>query len=524
MSVSTPGSGFGSILRAQLRTGWLAIVMWTVAVAGGYVATLVAVDGLFGEPDQLAAYNATVSDNPAMAAINGTPYGADTLGGVVSNEFGFIAAIAIPLMGLFLITRQTRAQEEKGMLELLRSRSVGVRAPWTAALLTTTIALLLVGATMAIALVTYGEDLAAAATYGASMTALGLVFAGIAVFAGQLFRRSAGVTTIGLVVLGIAYVTRAIGDVRDNGWKWLSPLAWQQETRPFTDDLRLWPLLLSLGVAIVLVIAGLILVSKRDLGSALVASRPGPPRASWLLRTTFGTAARVSAPSAAGWIIGIFGVAFIFASFTDDVADIFAAEPDLQLAGLDPTNINETFIGLILLIIALMVASMIAQSLGRVRAEESDGFLEPVLARSVSRIGWASAQFGVSTITALLAILAGGAGLDLAAGDEIDGLTKAALAFIPAILLIIAVTIALFGILPRASAAIWLVIGYIAVVEFLGETLSLPDWALDLSPFHAVGNPLVESVPDTTQWLLFGIAIALTAIGLIALRRRDIPR
>ena len=116
--------GFTAVLRTQLRTGWLAPVVWVVALVGGYIATVAAIDGLYGTPEQLATYNETVASDPALAAINGTPYGADTLGGVVSNEFGFIAAIAIPLMGLLLVVRQTRAQEEQGMLELLRSRGV----------------------------------------------------------------------------------------------------------------------------------------------------------------------------------------------------------------------------------------------------------------------------------------------------------------------------------------------------------------------------------------------------------------
>ncbi|WP_396667683.1 ABC transporter permease [Microbacterium sp. R86528] len=524
MSTSAHSNGFVAVLRVQLRTGWLSATVWTLAVAGAYVATASAVNGLFGEPDELAAYDATVSENPAMAAINGTPYGADTLGGVVSNEFGFISAIAIPLMGLMLITRQTRAQEEKGMLELLRSRSVGVRVPWLAALLSTTVALILVGTTMAITLVAYGEDAVAALTYGASMAALGLVFAGVAVLAGQLFRRAAGVTTIGLLILGFSYLARAFGDVRDNGWKWLSPLAWQQETRPFTDDLRLWPLLLSLGVAVALVSAGIVLVSHRDLGSALFASRPGPSRASGLLRTTLGTAARVSAPSATGWVAGVFVVAFVFASFTDDVSEILSSNPELEVIGLDPANVNDTFIGFTLFIFTLMIAAMIGQSLSRVRAEEADGFLEPVLARSISRAGWAGANFLVAALAAILALTAGGVGLQLAAGHIVDGIPEAVVSYVPAVLAIVGVTVALFGAVPRGTWVIWLVVGYMAVVGFLGETLEIPDWAMQLSPLHAAEDALTAGVPVETQWALIGITAALTALGMVALRWRDIPR
>lgn len=524
MSAVTAGSGFRAVLRAQLRTGWLAPLVWVLALAGGYVATVAAIDGLYGTPEQLAGYHDTVASDPAMAAINGTPYGADTLGGVVSNEFGFIAGIAIPLMGLLLVVRQTRAQEEQGMLELLRSRGVGIRAPWSAALLTTTIALVLVGATMALTLVAYGEDVGGAAMYGASMVALGLVFAGIAAFAGQLFRRAAGVVAVGIVVIGVSYVTRAIGDVRENGWKWLSPLAWQQETRPFTDDLRVWPLLLSLAVAALLVVAGLVLVDRRDLGAALFASRPGPARAGGILRSPLGLALRMHTTSAAGWIAGAFVIAVVFGAFTDDIADAIAANPQLAAFFPDPGDVNASYIGLTLTMLVLMAVGLVGQGLARVRAEEAEGRLEPVLARAVSRIGWSSAHFATIAVAAAATLVAGGAGLQLTAGDLVDGIPSATAAYLPAVLVVVGVACALFGIVPRSTALIWLVLGYVAFVAFLGETLDLPDWALALSPLHAVGDVPAADASASTEWTLVAIAVVLVAAGLAGFRRRDTPR
>ncbi len=524
MSANAPSGGFRAVLRAQLRTGWLAPVVWILALTGGYIATVAAIDDLYGTPEQLAGYNDTVASDPAMAAINGTPYGADTLGGVVSNEFGFIAAIAIPLMGLLLVVRQTRAQEERGMLELLRSRGVGIRAPWSAALLTTAVALTVVGASMTATLVAYGEEPAGAVTYGASMTALGLVFAGIAVFAGQLFRRGAGVTATGIVVLGGSYVTRAIGDVRDNGWKWLSPLAWQQETRPFTDELRLWPLLLSLGVAAVLVTAGLVLAGRRDLGAALFASRPGPARAGGMLRTTLGVAVRMHTPSALGWIAGAAVIGVVFGAFTDDIADAIAANPQLAAFFPDPADANASYIGLSLLLLALMSLGVVGQSLARIRAEESEGRLESVLARSVSRPGWSAAHFLTSAAAATLTLVVGGAGLQLTASDEVDGILSAALAYVPAVLVVAGIAWALFGVLPRLTALIWAAVGYVAFVAFLGETLKLPDWAQNLSPLRAVGTVPVDDVSAQAEWVLAAVAVVLCAAGAVGFRLRDTPR
>ncbi len=524
MNSRAPGSGFAAVLRVQLRTGWKALVIWIGALLGGYIATVGAIDGLYSTPEQLATYDATVASDPAMAAINGTPYGADTLGGVTSNEFGFISAIAIPLMGLLLVVRHTRAQEENGMLELLRSRGVGARAPWSAAATVAVLALVIVGAGMALTLIAYGEDTDGAVLYGASIAGLGIVFVGIATFVGQLLRRAGTVTGIGILILGGAYITRAIGDVRDNAWKWLSPLAWQQETRPFTDEPRVWPLLLALGVGAVLIAAGLVLVGGRDLGASMVSTRSGPARASALLRTSPGLALRMHAPSGVAWIAGAFVVAVVFGAFTDDIADAIGANPAMEAFFGGASSVNEAYVGLSLVLVVLMAIGAVGQAIGRVRSEETGGRLEPTLARSIPRPWWLASHTIVMAVFAAATLLAGAAGLQWTAGSEVEGIFAAGAAYLPALLVVLGLAIAVFGALPRSTAVIWIALGYIAFVAILGDTVSLPDWAMAISPVDAVGRVPSEDVSAAAEWILSGIGVALLAVGFTGFRVRNIPR
>ncbi|WP_344244921.1 hypothetical protein [Isoptericola hypogeus] len=522
-------SGLDSVLRLQLRTGRVVLLAWVLGVVATYAATVAAIDTTYGSPEELASYEATVGSDPTMAAINGTPYGADTLGGVVANEFGFIAAVAIPLMGLMLVVRGTRAAEETGRLELLRSRAVGSRAPWLAALLITGGALALVGLGMAVSLVAYGVEAADAALYGASVAGLGLVFAGVATLAGQLLRRAAGVVGVGIVVLGAAYVFRAIGDVKDNGWRWLSPLAWQQETRPFADDARVWPLLLALGVAAALVAAGLVLVGRRDLGSAAVASRPGPATAGRALASGLGLALRQHGPVLLAWAAGAALVGAVFGAFTDDVADVVAANPDLQAAfsagaAGDPTR---WYVSFTLVLLVLMALGAAAQVVGRVRVEETGGRLEAVLARTVSRVRWLATHAAVALAGGALVALAGGAGLAAvtagATGDA-AGTLEATVDYLPAVAALTGLGVALFGLAPRATGLRWAALGYVAVVEMLGETLKLPDAALQVSPLHAIGRLPTEPASGAGVLVVCGVAALLLAAGLAGFRRRDVPR
>jgi len=525
--MSRARSGLAVALRLQLRTGWKVLAAWVVGLVGTYTATVAAIDTTYGTPEQLATYGATVGADPTMAAINGTPYGADTLGGVVSNEFGFISAIAIPLMGLLLVTRSTRAPEETGMLELLRSRSVSARAPWTAALLVTGGALVLVALGMLATLLAYDVDAADAALYAASIAGLGAVFAGIATLAGQLLRRAAGVTAVGVLVLGIAYVARAAGDVKDTGWRWLSPLAWQQETRPFADDARVWPLLLALGVAATLVAAGMVLVGRRDLGSALVAGRPGPARAGRFLSSLPGLALRQHGAGLVSWTVGAAVVGGVFGVFTDDIDDVVEANPDVQqLMSAGGGDAATWYVAYCLVLVLLMAVGAGVQVVTRVRREETGGRLETTLSRAVPRAGWLGTHAAVAVLGAMAVALAGGAGLGVAvtaSGGDVDTLT-ATVEYLPAVAAVPALGVALFGALPRGTSLVWAAFGYVAVVELIGEALSMPDWALDLSPFHAIGRLPGDDASGQAVAVVSTVVVVLLAVGLLGLRRRDVPR
>jgi len=401
---------------------------------------------------------------------------------------------------------------------------VGARAPWSAAVTVAVTALVVVGTGMAVTLIAYGEDPPGALLYGASIAGLGIVFVGLATFVGQLLRRAGTVTGIGILVLGAAYITRAIGDVRDNAWRWLSPLAWQQETRPFTDAPRLWPLLLALGVGAALIAAGLVLVGGRDLGAAVVSARSGPERASALLRTAPGLALRMHAPSGVAWIAGSFVVAVVFGAFTDDIARAISANPAMEAFFGGASSVNDAYAALALVLVVLMAIGVIGQGLGRVRAEETEGRLEPTLARSIPRVWWLASHTVVMTVFAAATLIAGAAGLQWSAGTEVAGILSAGAAYLPALLVVLGLAVALFGALPRSTAVIWIVLGYVSFVAILGDTVSLPDWAMSISPVDAVGRVPSEDVSTAAEWILSAVGAGLLAVGFVGFRVRNIPR
>jgi ABC-2 type transport system permease protein len=107
-------------------------------------------------------------------------------------------------------------------------------------------------------------------------------------------------------------------------------------------------------------------------------------------------------------------------------------------------------------------------------------------------------------------------------GGFVARLVGAAVSTLPAVWVTLGVAMLLYGVWPRFTGLAWAVlIGFLLLGEF-GDLLDLPGWLVDLSPFsHLPALP-----GGSVQWLplvvLTLVALALAAVGVAGLRRRDL--
>ena len=155
-------------------------------------------------------------------------------------------------------------------------------------------------------------------------------------------------------------------------------------------------------------------------------------------------------------------------------------------------SLVDVFFGTELRFLAIGVAGYGIATALRLRSEESAGRAEVVLATPVSRWQWVGSHALIAALGSLwlLAVVGAAAGLSAGAVSStgVGDLLPAALATAPAVLVCVALTVLLFGLLPRWSTFAW---GLLAVFVLLGEfgaLLSLPDWMLGLSPFDHLGS------------------------------------
>ncbi len=100
-------------------------------------------------------------------------------------------------------------------------------------------------------------------------------------------------------------------------------------------------------------------------------------------------------------------------------------------------------------------------------------------------------------------------------------LVGAAVAFVPALWVLVGVTLVLFGFAPRAAPVAWGVLVACFVIGLFAELLDLPGWLVDVSPFQHVPAMPSQGFALTPVVALTVTAAALIAAGIVGFRRRD---
>lgn len=526
--VATELTGTWVLVRSILRRDRFRIAVWVLGIALLVISTAASVEGLYPTQADLDDAAQASEDNVAAVFFNGPAQALDTVGGQVAFQVGSFGLAMVALMSVFMVGRNTRAEEESGRTEMVRALPVGRHAPAAAALLVVIAMNLLVGVAVTLSLLGMDLSTTGSLVFGAGFVAVGLVFAGVATVAAQVSENTRVVYGMAGTVVGAAYVLRGAGDVGDGTLSWLSPIGWAQKARPFAGE-QWWPLLVPLACTVVLAGVAVALAGRRDLAGGLVPPRPGPPRAGRGLARPLGLALRLQRGSLIGWACGLFVLGVAYGAIADDVDDFVGDNQTMRdMMASAGGNLTDSFLGTSLMIQALIAAGYAIQSSQRLHGEETGLRLEPILATPVSRWRWAVSHLVMALAGSAVVVAAGGLGVGVAYGattgdaSEVPRQLGASLVHVPAVWVLVGLTMALFGLVPRAVLATWGVLVACLTVGLLADALELPDWVVDLSPFeHTPQLPAVDLdvVPIV---VLAAVAAGLTAAGLAGFRHRDI--
>ena len=537
--------GFGSIYGKTIRDSRLAFIIAAGLLGGMALVMGVAVSNIFPTPAARLEVDALFGSIPAsMMRLFGNveKIGADvgTLGGYVTFKYSAIFVLGTAIWSIMALSGTLAGEARRGSLDFVAAAPFGKRRIaleklaahltllWLAmvvlALMTTLSSNLFGDAALGDAI-----PLLSAAGFAAWIGLTAMFFGGLAFALAPLLGRagSAGVAGVAMAALWLANGMNVGGPLL-----LLSPFAWTFDHVPLVGVYD-WPSLALLGIlGVILLVAGVELFARRDLGVTAGVSLPQPPAAVLGVHGPTSRAFGDQLPRALAWGIGLGLVGILYTSLAGSLADTISSSGGLldSFAVLFP-NADFASVGgwmqfyVELLFIAAGFAG--ATFVARWASDEADGRLEMALTTPLARARWvlaggAAALMAVVVATVLFAvgIAIGSAIGGLSSGDALLGSVSMGL-YAAAI---VGIGVAVGGLwrtsIAAEIAALVVVVTYL--LDLVAPPLNLPDWLHQLALTAHFGRPMVG------EWDLVGVVACLVVavggilLGAWGMTRRDV--
>ncbi|MDR2571579.1 MAG: hypothetical protein LBD23_14980 [Oscillospiraceae bacterium] len=542
-----------------LRRERVISVVWILALAFAVVGLVPGMDSAidFESRETLAP----MLENPALVAMFGKAYAIEHpgFGALYVNLMLLVTAVPVVLMNIFFVVRHTRADEEKGRYEVVRSLPTGRLANLHSTMISAVVVNILLALVIGLGMFAVGDESMSfngSMLFGVALGAVGLVFAAIAALFSQLSSNSRGAMGYAFGALAILYFLRAPGDMNADMeiLALISPLGLVLRTQAYAGDYW-WPIFILLGTAVVITLVAYKFNYSRDIDQGLIPARAGRAHGSALVRTPFGLAFKLLRTSLIVWTAGMFMLGASYASVFGEIDDFIAQNDmyrDLILgpAGIELTQdlspeetvafmkeavsaagftIAELFASMISSMMSMTVMVPVILFMKRAKNEEREIRTELIIATPVSRrkylAGYAIIAFTAAIVIQFMwaiGMYSYGASILPDPGDlSFNFMMNSFFVYIPAIWVIIGLVILLIGLLPKRTGIIW---GYFAFTFFfmLFGRMGMFDWAVKLTPFGYVPDLPMDDINFLTLGVLTLIAAALTTAGFYFYGKRDI--
>ncbi|SFB07188.1 ABC-2 type transport system permease protein [Lentibacillus halodurans] len=525
-------SNTGKLSGFILRLDRFRILIWLVAISFFTLVVPIAFSDLYPTQQDRDAMAETM-ENPAMIAMVGPgDLGNYTVGAMTAHQMLLLTAVVVGLMNILLMNRHTRSDEEDGRLELIRSLPVGKLANLGGSCIVLTVLNVLLALIVGVGLYALGIDsmnLAGSLLYGFVLGMTGLFFAGLTALVAQITENARNVFGISLALLLVSYLIRAIGDVSNEALSWISPLGWVSAAEVYSEN-NGWVLLLLLSGAIVLFALAGYLNTIRDLEAGFLRSKPGKKHASARLLSPLGLAFRLQRTGMISWAVAMLLVGVSYGSVMGDLDSFFEGNEMMQqlLVSQEGYSFTEQFVSMLMVVMALIGTVPPVMAMLKLYGEEKKNRLDHLLGRTVSRVRLLAGYLVIAVINGFVMLSLAAVGLWMAAASvmeepfEFGTIYGAGLAYYPALLVIIGLTVLLIGFVPKVSSLIWLYVLYSFFVLYFGGMFQFPDWVGKLSPFGYIPELPVDEMEWLPVVVLTVIVIGLTIAGILGYRRRDI--
>ncbi|NMF32819.1 ABC transporter permease [Corynebacterium ammoniagenes] len=525
-------AGTGPLLRASLKYEKKSFAPWIVIATALSVSSVVVYPWVYPEQADRVEFAAVVGSNPALSLIFGPAFDLSTSDGFNAWRALALGGFLTALGAISIVVKATRGQEDSGQAELLASGVMGRGTRLFTGMCLALICSVLVGAISGIATALCGGEWENSLLLCATFTATGWMFTGIAAIAAQLGGDAHSANTLAVSVLGVLFVLRGFTySIEAPQWTvWVNPLGWMTETRPATEN-HWWPLLLAAAFTAVALVSAFILDARRDFGQGATPPRPGPARGK--VHSPLRLALRINTGSMIAWAcaFGVLGVVFgYFATSVEEILRNDSAVSQILAAGATtPDALISEFIVTILSMVGIIASVSGVQMMIKIRHEELEDRLEPLLATAISRTRYLGSNVVIAMLAPAAYVLIAGTVIAVFVdkadiGMSLGEVLLQAVTVIPAVWTVVALAVAVVGARPMVLLAAWAGVLISFALTILGPPFNLWDWILAINPYWHIPN--VVNSGDSWAGLLWisVITVAFLALGFAGFRRRDLAQ
>jgi ABC-2 type transport system permease protein len=522
----------GKLFRFSIRKEWVKILLWLIGGVAFIAVGVFAFVEVYGDPVEREAM-AFAMENPAMEALFGRAIGLDnyTIGAMYSHMMTVMLLCYFALMSILLVVRNTRAEEEEGILEMLRALPTGRVAHTTSAILLLVVTNLFVAVSTVLLIVPFGDEsmtVEGALLTGTIYGTIGLFFGAITLVTAQLSNNARGAMMGAFGVLGLSYILRTIGDSGTEFFSWISPLGLLYGTEPFVNNYW-WPVIVANVIVGLLIVFALYLGQRRDIGAGLLPDRAGKRDANSFLKTLLGFNWKLIRTSFFVWLVAVMLLGISYGSVIGDLDGLLEGNEIIEQMIVSDSEYSmvDQFVSTIIGVLSILASIPAIQFFLRLKGEEKKGRSEVMLAGTRSRGSIIRMFCQVACASALVLHVAQmgafiGAAVAMDSNVDTAQIWQTGLAYLPAIWVMIGLATLLYGWVPKATGWIWAYLIFAFIIHYFAGLFDIPEWIMGISVFHHI-----PSIPmDEWSWGIFlGLTIlakVLALIGFEGYKRRDI--
>ena len=172
-------SGFGAAFRLAFRRSRMFYLWWVLSLSVILPMTVTKYHDLVPEGQSGQLVLAQLSGNPTMRAMLGPAFDLSNPGGFAFWRVGTFIAAAVGMMAALGVIRATRAEEEEGRVERIRSGAGSPAAPLAAGVALGLLACLVLGLLSGVLMMAGTPSVAGAAATGLGLALTGTMFVGV---------------------------------------------------------------------------------------------------------------------------------------------------------------------------------------------------------------------------------------------------------------------------------------------------------------------------------------------------------